>query len=351
MTLPTTLPPADVFARGSAPSLRWGVLAPGGIAAAFVTAVLRFTDQRVVAVGSRSPERAAAFAARFEIPRSCGSYEDLVACDDVDVVYIASPQSEHVRLGMLAIGAGKHVLIEKPLATRADDGRRLLTAAREAGVFAMEAMWTRYLPQSGVLRRLIADGVLGDIELVLADHGQAVPRDPSRRVWRPELGGGALGDMGIYPIAFASEMLGPPTEVLAQGMLTPTGVDAYATLALSHAGGRHASISTGLLTRSPLVATVAGSRARVDLASPFFTPTSFTLSSTEVFAGESVTWREPTGMVGFDGLSWEATALARFVDEGRMESPLHGHDETVSILATIDEARRQIHAAGHVAGL
>ncbi|MDZ8171217.1 Gfo/Idh/MocA family protein [Microbacterium xanthum] len=347
MTLPAAFPEPEIFARDDAPSLRWGILAPGGIAAAFVEALARFTDQRVVAVGSRSLQRAVDFAARFDIPSVSGSYEALVASGEVDVVYIASPASEHVVHGLLAIAAGKHVLVEKPAATSADDARRLFDAARAAGVFAMEAMWTRYLPQSSVIRRLIADGVIGEVEAVLADHGQAVPRDPERRIWRRELGGGALGDIGIYPVAFASETLGAPTEIVAHGMLTPTGVDAYATIALGYDGNAHAALSAGLLTRTPIVATIAGNRARIDLASPFFTPTSFTVSDTAVF-GATRRWDDPTGMVGFDGLSWEATALARYVDEGRAESPLHTHGETISILATIDEARRQIHDSGRV---
>jgi predicted dehydrogenase len=295
----------------------------------------------VSAVGSRSLDRAAQFAARFEIPNPCSSYDELVARDDVDIVYVASPQSEHVRLALLAVAAGKHVVVEKPMATNAEDARRLVEAAREAGVFLMEAMWTRYLPQSDVIRRLVQDGVLGDIEVVIADHGQAIPRDPSHRLWKPELGGGVLGDIGIYPIAFSSELLGTPTEILAQGALTSTGVDAYATLALAHANGAHAVISTGMLTRTPVIATIGGSAARIEIAAPFFAPTSFTLAPPEIF-GDSLTWTDPTGMTGYDGLSWEATAAARFIDEGRTESPLHGHEETVAILATIDEARRQI---------
>ncbi|MEJ1154004.1 Gfo/Idh/MocA family oxidoreductase [Microbacterium marmarense] len=346
--LPSRLPDAKTFSRDSAPSLRWGVLAPGGIASAFVEALHRFTDQRMVAVGSRSFQRALEFAARFDIPHAARSYEELVSRGDIDVVYVASPASEHVRLGLLAIAAGKHVLIEKPLATNAEDATTLLAAARKAGVLAMEAMWTRYLPQSSVIRGLVAEGVLGDVEMVLADHGQAVPRDPSRRLWRPELGGGALGDMGIYPIAFASEVLGAPTEVVAQGFLTSTGVDAYATLACTYEGARRSVLSAGMLTRTPITAVVAGSEARVELSAPFFAPSSFRLLDTAVFGSESRAWRDQTGLAGFDGLSWEATALARFVDEGRVESPLHTHAETVSILETIDEARRQIHAASKV---
>jgi predicted dehydrogenase len=343
--LPTSFPDPVRFDSSSVPSLRWAVLGPGHIANAFVTAGRRFTGQRFQAVGSRSAERARAFADQHDIPFSHGSYAETVARDDIDVVYVAAPASEHLALGLLAIAAGKHVLIEKPLATSAADGQRLADAARAAGILIMEGMWTRYLPQSSVLTQLVADGVLGRLELVLSDHGQAIRRDPEHRLWSHELGGGALGDLGIYPIAFSSQFLGAPEEILAQGALTPTGVDAVATLALRHAGGVQAVLSTTMLTSTPIRATLAGDRARIDIASPFFTPASFTLAAPGVF-GDTMTWTEPTGMTGYDGLSWEANAVARFVDEHRTESPLHDLDETVTILRTIDDAREQLNATG-----
>lgn len=342
MSLPLNFPAPRIFTRESAPPLRWGIVGTGWIASAFVVAGRSFTDQQFVAVGSRSLERAKAFAQQHEVPIAVGSYEELMSRTDIDVVYVATPQSEHLQVGMAAIGAGKHVLIEKPLATNAADGKALIAAAQSAGVFLMEAMWTRYLPQSDVIRQLIQDGTLGDIELVIADHGQGTVRDGTSRLWKPDLGGGALGDLGIYPIALSSEILGTPIEIVARGGMTPTGVDAYASVILTHRNGAHASLTTSLLTRTPITATIAGSTARIDISTPFFTPTSFSLSDTVIYGGETQVWTDPTGLSRNDGLSWEATALAQFVGEGRGESPLHTHAETISILETIDEARRQV---------
>lgn len=342
--LPSSFPDADVFAPGRGePALRWGVIGPGWIAGEFVGAVHRHTPQRFTAVASRSAERAAAFAAAHGIDAPLDSAEALVARDDVDVVYIASPQSEHLAQGLLAIMAGKHVLIEKPLATTAEDAAQLADAARRAGVMLMEAMWTRYLPQTSVLQRLVADGVLGDLRSVAADHGQAIPVDPNHRLYRPELGGGALLDLGIYPVQFASMLLGMPTGVTAVGGMTSTGVDAYSSLILTYPGIAQATLTTSMLTRTPTTAMVAGSDARVEFDSFFYTPQAFRLSGNEPFA-PALEWTDPTGLTLFDALSYEATALARYVGEGRTESPLHTLDETVAILATIDDAVRQLRA-------
>jgi predicted dehydrogenase len=342
--LPTAFPTVDFFlARQGEPALRWGVLAPGGIARAFVHAVHTHTAQRVVAVASRSLERAQAFAVEFGIDRSFSSYEQLVADPGVDVVYVAAPQSEHLALGLLAISAGKHVLVEKPMATNAADARTLVGAARASGVLLMEAMWSRYQPQSAVIRALIADGALGEIRSVDADHGQLIPFDAHHRLYRPDLGGGALLDLGIYPIQFDSMILGSPRSITAVGGVAETGVDAYSTLILTHDDAQ-STLTTTLLARTPTTAVIAGSEARIEVAGPFHIPTSLTLSDNEFF-GRVMEWDDPTGVRIMDGLSWEATALAQYVGDGRTESPLHTLDETVSILETIDEARRQIGAA------
>lgn len=344
--LPTSLPAPDLFAPDAGePALRWGVIAPGQIAGAFVSAMHRRTRQRVVAVGSRSLDRARMFAAEHDIERAYGDYEQLVSDPGVDVVYIAAPQSEHLALGLLAIGAGKHALIEKPLATSAEDARTLVAAAAGAGTLLMEAMWSRYLPQTSVIRTLVADGVLGEIQGVYADHGQAIPFDPDHRLYRPELGGGALLDLGIYPVQLDSMLLGAPTSITAVGGLAPTGVDEFSTLVLGHGEGKQSTLSTTLRVRTPTTAAILGTEARIQTGSPFFIPTWFEIADNG-FLTDTVRWEDPTGLPVFDGLSWEATALATFVGEGRTESPLHTLEETVSILETLDEAARQLRAAG-----
>jgi predicted dehydrogenase len=340
--LPTAFPKPTLFLPAAGePVLRWGVIAPGRIANHFASALNKHTAQTIVAVASRTRERADEFARAHGAARAYGSYEELVAAPDVDVVYIAAPQSEHLALGLLAIGAGKHTLIEKPLAMSGAEARQLVAAARAAGVFLMEAMWTRYLPQSSVIRSLVADGVLGDVHSVTADHGQAVPRGTNHRLYRRDLGGGALLDLGIYPIQLDSMILGAPTSITAVGALTETGVDAYSTAILAHRAGAQSTVSTTMMARTPTRATIAGTEAHIEIAAPFHIPTMLTLAGNDFF-GETMEWTDNTGIALMDGLAWEATALATYVGEGRTESPLHTLDETVSILDTIDEVRRQI---------
>jgi predicted dehydrogenase len=343
--LPDVFPEARIFAPNAGePSLRWGVLAPGEIARSFAQAMRQHTAQRLIAVASRSKERAAAFAGRFEVEAVHDSYEALVANPEVDVVYVAAPASEHVALGLLAIAAGKHVLIEKPLATDAAGARRLANAARSRSVFLMEAMWSRYLPQASVIRRLIADGVIGIARGVIADHSQAVAVDPDHRLYRADLGGGALLDLGIYPIQFDSMIFGAPQQITAIGGLTETGVDAYSTLVLGHGPAVQSTVTTSILARAGSRATVFGDTGRIDIDGPHHVPTTLTLRDNNVL-GPRLTWSDPTGISFYGGLSWEATAVATFIGEGRIESPLHTLDETVSILETIDEAQRQLRAA------
>jgi predicted dehydrogenase len=339
---PTQLPEPKLFLPSTGePTLRWGVVGPGWIAGEFVKAVTAHTAQSVVAVASRSIERASAFAAAHGIEFAVGSTEELVSRADIDVVYIATPQSEHLPIGLAAISAGKHVLIEKPMTVSADEARILVAAARQAGVLAMEGMWSRYLPQTSVIRQLLDDGVLGEVTTVLADHGQAIAADPNHRLYRPELGGGALLDLGIYPLQLSSMVFGTPNTVTAVGGMTETGVDAYSTVVLEHGGGAQSTLFSSIVARTPTTAAIAGSEATITLDSAFYLPGSFTLASADYF-GPKLHWADSTGLGFFDGLAWEATALARFVGEGRTESPLHTLDETITILATIDDARAQL---------
>jgi predicted dehydrogenase len=339
---PTRLPEPRLFLPSTGePSLRWGVVGPGWIAGEFVKALSAHTAQTVVAVASRSLDRASAFAAAHGIDHAVGSTEELLARPDVDVVYIATPQSEHLTIALEAIAAGKHVLVEKPITVTADEARILAAAARRAGVLAMEGMWSRYLPQTSVIRQLLADGVLGEVSTVIADHGQAIAVDPNHRLYRPELGGGALLDIGIYPVQLSSMVFGAPEKVTAVGGMTATGVDAYSTLALEHGGGAQSTLVSSIVARTPMTAAIAGPEASIIIDSVFYLPGSFTLTSTDHF-GPKLHWADSTGLQFFDGLAWEATAFAGFVGEGRTESPLHTLDENISILSTIDDARAQL---------
>ena len=327
-----------------APPLLWGVLAPGGIARDFTAALHRHTAQRVIAVGSRSLDRAAAFAGEHGIERAYGSYEQLVADPAVDVVYVASPHSQHAEHALLAIAAGKHVLIEKPMAADAAGARRIADAARAAGVFAMEAMWTRYLPQSDILRQLLDDGAFGEVRVVTADFGGTVPFDPASRLFDPALAGGALLDLGVYAVSWAHFALGRPQRVIAAGSLAGTGVDEQASLVLGYTDGAQALLSTGLRASTPSRATICGSAGRVETDSPFWAASG--LRFVAPGGSPAVSWTDPYGRPHRQGMSYEAAALARFVADGLTESPLHSLRDAVDTLETIDEARRQLGAAG-----
>lgn len=342
--IPTVLPEPSLFIPESGePALRWGVVGPGWIAGEFVKAAHAHTAQRVVAVGSRSIARASAFAAEHGIEAAVEGVDALVARPDVDVVYIATPQSEHAAVALAAIAAGKHVLVEKPFTVTAAEARTVADAARAAGVLAMEGMWSRYLPQASVLRTLLADGALGAVRSVLADHGQAIPFGSEHRLFRPELGGGALLDLGIYAVQFASMVLGDPQRVTAVGTMTKSGVDATGSLVLEHERAQ-ALLHTTIAARTPTTASIAGTEGTIAFAGPFYNPTTFSIAAPEHGAPVQY-WEDPTPLRWFSALAWEATALARFVGEGRTESPFHTLDETISILETIDTARAQI-AAG-----
>ena len=340
MTELTQLPAPRTPDPRDAPALRWGVLAPGGIAGDFVDGLLRHTTQRVVAVGSRNLQRAQDFARARGIDRAYGSYEQLVADVDVDVVYIAAPHTEHARLALLAMAAGKHVLIEKPMAVTAAEARTVTEAARAAGVFAMEAMWTRFLPQTDIVRQLLDNGSLGQVRVVTADFGAAAEEDPGSRLFDPRLAGGALLDLGVYPVSWALFALGTPSAVLATGELASSGVDRQAALVLTAAGGAQALLSTGLTASTPSSATISGTAGRVEVDTPFWSPSGLRVT----IAGQAspLTWHDTSGIRGRDGMVYEAAAVARYITEGRVESILHPLDDAVAALTVIDEARRQL---------
>ena len=321
--------------------LRWGIIGAGWIASRFAGALHAHTPQRVVAVSARNTQRLAEFSGEHGIDSTYADPSALIADPQVDIVYVATPHSSHHRFALEVIASGKHLLVEKPIATTAADAQEIVDAARAAGVFAMEAMWTRYLPQTDILRQLIADGVLGRIQQVTADFGGVVKYEPEGRMWNPHLAGGALLDMGVYPISFTSMLLGAPDRVTATGITGPDGVDLRATALLEYGNNADAIITTSLISPLPVRASVLGSAGRAEIHSPFFAPSGITCFP----AGdgkEVEEWTDKTFADLHEGLFYQATAVAGYIGEGRRESPLHTLDETVSILATIDRIREQL---------
>ncbi|GAB3275694.1 Gfo/Idh/MocA family protein [Kineosporia babensis] len=329
-----------------APSLRWGLLGPGGIAASFVDAAHRHSQQRFVNVASgSSPERAAAFAQAHGVTRSSATYDEVLADPEVDAVYIATTHDSHAKLALLAIAAGKHVLVEKPITVTRAEAEQVVEAARAAKVFAMEAMWTRYLPQSDVLRQILERGDIGEVRLVSADFGFPMPFDASHRLWAPGQAGGALLDAGVYPVSFVSSVLGAPTSIHTVGTLAPTGVDEQATVTLAYEKAQGVAF-TSLRSASPTRATVIGSEGRIDVEGPFLAPSALSVTLGPGFpaSAQSARFSGANGPQGSAALFYEADAAARYIGEGRLESPVHPLDEVVSVVGILEDARKQLGA-------
>ncbi|MBB2987540.1 Gfo/Idh/MocA family protein [Terracoccus luteus] len=333
------LPETRVPDPHEAPGIRWGVLGPGGIARSFADAVAVGTASSVVAVGSRSLDRAQAFAADFDVPRAHGSYEDLLADPEVDAVYVASPHSEHRDHALLAVAAGKAVLVEKAFARNAAEAAEVFTAARAAGVLVSEAMWSRHLPQYDVVAQVVGSGLIGELVTVFADHGQPLFPDGPERLARPELAGGALLDLGVYPISFADHVMGPATEVVASGTLTDLGVDAQSNVLLRNDAGAQAVLSCTMLAATPCTAAVVGTRGRLELSGAFYGA-----ADVRLVDGEHRVVDERAGAFPDDvrGFSYEIAEFARALTAGEPETAVMTHATTLRVMETMDEVRRRL---------
>src|SRR3954470_8738549 len=257
--------------------VRFGIIGTGGIARSFATDLVAVDGARLVAVGSRSQESADRFGDAFDAPHRHASYQALVEDPDVDAVYVATPHPLHAENALAAIAAGKHVLVEKPFTMDAAEAAAVVDAARAAGVFCMEAMWTRFLPHVVRVRELLAAGAIGEVRTVVADHGQFFAPDPRHRLYAPELGGGALLDLGIYPVSFASMVLAAPASITAAADAAFTGVDGQTSAILRSAEGAHAVVTCTLWAATPCRATITGTEGAIDIDPVFYAPSSFTL--------------------------------------------------------------------------
>jgi predicted dehydrogenase len=302
----TTSPPVPI---------RWGVLGTGFIAHA-QTADLLGCGFTVVAVGSRSQGTADAFAAEFGIPVAHGSYEALVADPGVDAIYISTPHPFHAENALLALRAGKHVLIEKPFTLTAGQAVEVVDAGEEAGLVVMEAMWTRTL---------------------IADHNQDLPKDPLHRLNNPALGGGALLDLGIYPVSFAFDLFGSPTVVKAMAAKTVTGVDRQTAILFGFDDGRQAVLHSALDTRGPNTAVILGTEGRIEVDAVWYSPTTFT-----VFDAKGEVIERFDTAVAHRGMQFQAWEFERRIREGDHSPAILPARESVRIMETLDAVRAQI---------
>ena len=230
--------------------VRWGILGTGGIAHAFATALMETPGATLAAVGSRSVGSAEQFGREFGSPVAYGSYQALCDSPRVDIIYIGTPHPVHAENAIMALTGGKAVLCEKPFAMNLRQAEKVVALAREKKLFLMEAMWTRFMPALAELRRIVASGEIGPPRQLHADFGFNAPSDPAHRVNNRELGGGALLDLGIYPVSIAAALLGPVTSVLAQADMGPTGVDLQTAFSMRHEGGAMSLCSCSLTART-----------------------------------------------------------------------------------------------------
>ena len=315
---------------------KWGVLGTGGIAAAFVKDLLHAQGHEVVAVGSRTLAKAQEFAKNIPTATAYGSYKDLVNDPNVDAIYVATPHPSHEENTLLALTAGKPVLCEKPFAISAKQAQSMMNCAKENNVALLEAMWTRYLPHIAVVREILASGVLGKIETVEADHGQRLADQNIARIVDPQLAGGALLDLGIYPVSFAHLVLGAPSAITARAVMTDRGVDAQTSAIFDYDSGAQAIINTTMNALTPCRAVVSGLLGRLEIDGVFYAPTAM-----RVILFDGTVTEYPNNYVGH-GLREQAIEMARVVGSGALESPLMPWSETLSVMQTLDQIRDQI---------
>jgi predicted dehydrogenase len=317
--------------------IRWGILGAGGIAEKLANDIGITPGNEVVAVGARDADRAADFARRHGAARSYGSYEALVADEEVDVVYVSTTHPYHLTHSLLAIGAGKAVLVEKPVALNARDARRLFQAAADADVFAMEAMWMRINPLVVRAQELIAEGAIGDVRAVRFEFGLGIAFDASHRLYDIDNGGGALLDLGVYPASFAYHFLGRPDEVRTSGTLAPNGVDDTVYMEWLYGGVPRAQLWCSIPVIAPNRSAVMGDRGWLEFEPEAYRPTGLT-----VHAGDDeYTIGDPLAGQGF-GYGPEIEEVERCLRAGLAQCPSIPVEDTVAILEVLDGARASL---------
>jgi predicted dehydrogenase len=347
--------------------VRWGIMSTGNIARGFASDLRQAPGAELAAVGSRDAATAATFAREYGVARSHGTYEALVADPDVDIVYIGTPHGRHYEDALLALDAGKHVRCEKAFTLNARQAREVVQRARQRGLFCMEAMWTRFLPVVRRAREAALHGNIGELRAIEADFGYPAWPGDENRYWNPALGGGALLDVGVYPVSFAHWLFGPPQHVEATGTLSHTGVDADNRITLRWSDGRMATLTSSLAKRTPTTAAIIGTKGVVQIAAPFFNPPWFRVRhdpQARAITGlppvlptarkllQRAARRSPPRMrsllrmlapvIGPTGYQHEAIEAMECVRAGRLESGIMPLDETVRVMELMDEIRRQI---------
>lgn len=354
-------------------TIRWGILGTGQVAGLFARGLREIPDARLLAVGSRSRQNAEAFAREHGVARAYATYEELVRDADVDVVYVATPNSAHREHCLLALEHGKPVLCEKPFTLDAAEASAVAEAARARGLFCMEGMWMRFVPVLRELESRVRAGAIGDVRMLTASLGLPVEFDPRHRLFDPKLGGGALLDLGVYPLSLSLRLMGRPTRVTSQAVFGQTGVDEQCTILLEFPEGRQAALTTSVRNRTTNDAALMGTEGMIHLHEPLYRPETLSLVRSPRLGGvrevsrvrayaerlglerlkHHPLVREVREAVGFvrtervtrrvlgNGYAHEALEVMRCLREGLRESPLMPLDESVELMRTVEAIRRE----------
>ena len=315
--------------------LRWGILGPGSIARKFAEGLKAAPGAALVAVGSRSRERADKFGDQFHVPRRHAGYQALADDPDVDAIYVATPHSGHRDCSILCLEAGKAVLCEKPFTINAAQARDVVAVARRKNVFLMEAMWTRFFPLMARVRELVADKAVGEVRMIMVDFGFRAGVNPEGRLFNPALGGGGLLDVGVYAVSFVSMLLGRPVRIASLAEIGETGVDEQAAMIFQYDGGELALLATGVRTSTPQHAIIVGTDGKITIPPAWWNPRRMTIAR----GGQET--EEVEMPVEGNGYNFQAVEVARCLAEGKTESDVMPLDETVQIMETLDEVRAQ----------
>ena len=313
----------------------WGILGPGGIARAFAKDLNLLEGHTIGAVGSRSIANAHSFAKDFG-GTAYASYEELVKDPTIDAIYVATPHPAHHDNVILALDAGKPVLCEKPFAVNAREAQAMVDAAAKNKVALMEAMWARFLPHYSKVREIVASGVLGPILSIHADHGQRLADQNIPRLVEPHLAGGALLDLGIYPISFAHMILGNPASITSSAIMTSKGVDAQTSMIFSYANGAQSVLTTTMIEQTPCRAVVAGLHGWLEIDRTFYNP-----ASMRVVLNDGTVTQYPNTYTGH-GLREQAESFKQLVESGKIQSEILSWQDTIDIMKTMDAVREQI---------
>ncbi len=317
--------------------IRWGILGTGRIAHKFAEALTVVPDAELSAVGSRAQGTAGAFGDEFAVPRRHATYQSLAEDPEIDAIYVSTPHPMHCRDTLLCLNAGKPVLCEKPFALNAREAETMVQCARQRGVFLMEAMWTRFLPTIAQVREWLGDGAIGEVRNMMADFGFRTEFNPEGRLLNPELGGGALLDIGVYVVSLASMVYGKqPDRVAALADMGATGVDEQTTMAFRYDTGAMAALTCAVRTSTPGAVSIHGTQGNIRIPTPFYDAYAVILN----VDGEEPVTIEPDRVE--NGFKYEIEEAGRCLREGLLESPALPLDETLAIMRTLDAVRDEI---------